>query len=484
MPTPQTGETRDEFIERCIPIVIDDGTAEDGEQAVAVCHSMWNERDKAGGRTMEMERKTFSAKVIGSDEKTGIVDTIFAVFGNIDQGDDVIHPGAFTKTFAERGRDVLVLDSHNTNSIKDSLGKPLSFKEIGRDELPSGLLREHPDVTGGAFSSVQFNMKTDEGRGAFHRLDAGDISKWSFGYEALDFDFSKMGKDGEEITVRNLRTIKLFEISPCLFAMNEATTTTATKGANGKTGLPIAARDRPWSASAAAEHVRSETGSVDAPSETYRDAFFWFNGAATDLFGSYKLPFADVIGGDLTAIPRGIFAGAQRLDAADIPAADKTRIQAKISTYYRRMREQFDDDNIVPSWDKLAIHPTESKAINLQEQVGSVIDAFYMQFPDVHGTHNRIVYWVDQVWDEFIVVRQEGTEGNHLWKVAYTIDDKMINFALPQSWIEGMMTFTPLTNTPAIEQAARKDDTRAGPAEPPTLETDRLKLLLEIATQI
>jgi hypothetical protein len=45
MPTPRAGETRKDFIQRCIPIVIDDGTAKDGSQAAAVCNSMW-EQDK------------------------------------------------------------------------------------------------------------------------------------------------------------------------------------------------------------------------------------------------------------------------------------------------------------------------------------------------------------------------------------------------------------------------------------------------------
>ena len=41
MPDPRPGETRADFLDRCIPIVIDDGTAQDGDQAVAVCISMF-----------------------------------------------------------------------------------------------------------------------------------------------------------------------------------------------------------------------------------------------------------------------------------------------------------------------------------------------------------------------------------------------------------------------------------------------------------
>jgi len=46
MPTPNEGETRDQFVKRCVPIVINDGTAKDGKQAVAVCQSMFDQHDQ------------------------------------------------------------------------------------------------------------------------------------------------------------------------------------------------------------------------------------------------------------------------------------------------------------------------------------------------------------------------------------------------------------------------------------------------------
>jgi len=48
MPTPRAGESKDDFIERCIPVVLEDGTADDSDQAVAVCNSMWEQADKQG----------------------------------------------------------------------------------------------------------------------------------------------------------------------------------------------------------------------------------------------------------------------------------------------------------------------------------------------------------------------------------------------------------------------------------------------------
>jgi hypothetical protein len=52
MPTPHANESRKDFVSRCIPIVLDDGTAGDSDQAVAVCNSMWEDRK---GKTMTNE---------------------------------------------------------------------------------------------------------------------------------------------------------------------------------------------------------------------------------------------------------------------------------------------------------------------------------------------------------------------------------------------------------------------------------------------
>jgi hypothetical protein len=45
MPTPNKNEKHDDFIKRCIPIVIEEGAAEDGKQGRAICESIWK-KDK------------------------------------------------------------------------------------------------------------------------------------------------------------------------------------------------------------------------------------------------------------------------------------------------------------------------------------------------------------------------------------------------------------------------------------------------------
>jgi len=178
------------------------------------------------------EHKTFPSTVLGIDEAEGIVETVFAVFGNIDSGLDILHPGSFRKSLAERGLKVRVLDHHNTDSIMNVIGRPVELRELERNELPVEMLEQYPDATGGAYAKIQMLMNTPEGQGAFLRLQGKAVDEWSFGYTPLDVDYSKAMVDNKEVTVRNLRTCRLFEVSPVIWGMNPATTTLGAKGDN------------------------------------------------------------------------------------------------------------------------------------------------------------------------------------------------------------------------------------------------------------
>lgn len=177
---------------------------------------------------MAREYKTTTALGTKASDQ-GIVETVFAVMGNVDEGGDIIHPGAFSKTFAERGLRVKVLDHHRRDSIMNVLAKPLELRELQRDQLPGDVLAKCPEATGGAYAKLQFLLNTPEGAGAFERIKAGAVDEWSFGYDALDADYGRTMKNGAEVTVRNLRSVRLHELSPVLWGMNTATATVSAK---------------------------------------------------------------------------------------------------------------------------------------------------------------------------------------------------------------------------------------------------------------
>ena len=55
--------------------------------------------------------------------------------------------------------------------------------------------------------------------------------------------------------------------------------------------------------------------------------------------GSYKLPFADMVGSDLRAIKGGIDAAASRLPQTDIPADVRADARKVLDAYEKRMSE-------------------------------------------------------------------------------------------------------------------------------------------------
>lgn len=330
------------------------------------------------------------------DDEQGIVEHIITVFGVPDKGmpPDVSHPGSFKKTIAERGLQVLVLDQHRADSVMRVLGKPVGIQEVGREGLPSEILDEYPEATGGVQATTQFFLDTPEGLGTFRRIKNGGITEWSYGYDPLDVKRDKIKWRGEDLAVRHLKTVKLYEYSPVLWGMAESATLDAKaaatedddapsegaearednegKGAEANAvgppetkavvpfqDLPLADRQRSWDGTAAEQRVREWAGPrADMDWQKYRTAFMWYNADSPELFGSYKLPYADIIDGSLTAVPRAIFtiANPQRgVDATDIPDTEKERIkQGQVSRYYAKMKEEFEDESIIPPWDKVA----------------------------------------------------------------------------------------------------------------------------------
>jgi len=107
--------------------------------------------------------------------------------------------------------------------------------------------------------------------------------------------------------------------------------------------LPLADRDRSWDGAAAEKRVRAWAEATDEPNERYRDAHVWYDADAKENFGSYKLLIADVIGGTLRAVPRGVMAAAAVMQGSrggvDLPAKDVDRVKSHLAKYYAKMEE-------------------------------------------------------------------------------------------------------------------------------------------------
>lgn len=103
--------------------------------------------------------------------------------------------------------------------------------------------------------------------------------------------------------------------------------------------------DKPWDATAAIKRVRTKTGNQDKPSESYKNAFFWFDPADKDNFGAYKLPFVDVVDGAFKAVRRGVFAAKGAMAGAretkpKIPASDIPAVNNHIDKYVKKIEKE------------------------------------------------------------------------------------------------------------------------------------------------
>jgi hypothetical protein len=105
--------------------------------------------------------------------------------------------------------------------------------------------------------------------------------------------------------------------------------------------LPMADRERDWDGDAAEKRVRRWAGAEDEPNEKYRDAHVWYDKEKKDNFTAYKLLIADVIGGKLTAVPRGVMAAGAVMQGSrggvDLPEADVDRVKSHLAKYYAKM---------------------------------------------------------------------------------------------------------------------------------------------------
>lgn len=178
---------------------------------------------------MQKETKSCSAFIQKADGDAGLVAAYTAVMGNIDFGDDIITSGAFVKTIKERAGKIRVLNNHNSFSVMDAVGTIKTIQEVGRDKLPPELLAKFPDATGGLYVEIQFMLDDEISRGVFTRIKAGVIDEYSIGFEIVRQEFKTVSTNEGERRIRFINEVKLYEVSPVIFAMNNATTTVSAK---------------------------------------------------------------------------------------------------------------------------------------------------------------------------------------------------------------------------------------------------------------
>ena len=155
-----------------------------------------------------MNREHKEVKFLTTDEVEGKVEAVFSVFNEIDSDGDVVLPKSIKSGYGDKG--VAMVWAHDWKDV------------IGRGEIVQD---DHRAVFKG-----QFIMDTERGREAFNTVKAmGDLQQWSFGYEVLDSEIGMHQKDNQEVEVRYLKDVKVWEVSPVLVGANQSTETVMVK---------------------------------------------------------------------------------------------------------------------------------------------------------------------------------------------------------------------------------------------------------------
>jgi HK97 family phage prohead protease len=160
------------------------------------------DREEAGKAMKTIDRK--SVRISDGDlaDEAGVFTGYASIFGNVDQHGDVVVPGAFRKSLSERGNVVPLLWQHDTT-------EPVGVIELVEDSKGLRVVRG------------EINLETAQGREAYALLKQGAIKGLSIGYQVV--------QDGWQGKVRQLKELKLMEVSLVTFPANELAGVTAIK---------------------------------------------------------------------------------------------------------------------------------------------------------------------------------------------------------------------------------------------------------------
>jgi len=148
---------------------------------------------------MELEYKSTPAEFKAGED--GTYEGYFSIKGNVDDGGDIIHDGAFAKTLSERASRIKVLMYHDWSRLVGPA--PEVLKEDSK----------------GLYAKGRLSVNTFYGRETYELMKDGALNEGSIGYYTVKADY---GADSGQ-SVRHLRELALYEISFVPLGMNPLT---------------------------------------------------------------------------------------------------------------------------------------------------------------------------------------------------------------------------------------------------------------------
>jgi hypothetical protein len=134
----------------------------------------------------------FEFKALGD---SGSFEGYASIFGNVDLGGDVIERGAFKEIIKGRDGRVKILNQHRTSD-------PIGTAEVKQDDK-------------GLYFQGQLILEAPSARSAHALMKGNALDGMSIGYDVLEGG-AKIMQSG----IRQLKALRLWEISPVTFGMN------------------------------------------------------------------------------------------------------------------------------------------------------------------------------------------------------------------------------------------------------------------------
>ena len=154
----------------------------------------------------ETEKQSFVAEIKAEDE--GVFSGYASTFGNVDNGNDIVAKGAFTKSLADRpASKIKLLSQHKTDE-------------------PIGIFTEVFEDSKGLFVRGKLALGTQKGRETYELMKLGAIDGMSIGFRANP----EKQIYNESKRTRTLKEVQLLEISLVTFPMNERAMVQSVKG--------------------------------------------------------------------------------------------------------------------------------------------------------------------------------------------------------------------------------------------------------------
>lgn len=241
-------------------------------------------------------------------------------------------------------------------------------------QKPAGVIKVLEYRRDKLWMEAQMNLSVSYVKERWEMLKMMGGANFSVGFMLQDYDVVSREVDGDEDHFLQINRGDLFEISVVMFPANEEAQMTFVKArlhednpsedevffAKANTpswkmgasrNLPLHGTDTEWDGAAAKARIFRAAG-FDGENPDYamvRKAFLAYDSANPGLRGSYKLPFADIVDGQLHAMPSGIRAAASRLPQTDIPDSVKTAARAVIDAYQEREVDEMSSSKNAPT---------------------------------------------------------------------------------------------------------------------------------------